>query len=162
MPVVNTKATAISNADATPRIANSPYIDSAMKRTAVGKVVVATTDSVNSVYRFARVPSGARISSIRRTHGAGGATGAVDIGVHRTAADGGAVVDADRFATAQAITAAAREVEQGPALAADKEKRLWEYLGLAADPGVDYDITATLTTVVAAQIDLALEVEYVL
>lgn len=158
MAVVNVKSTAISNADATPRIANSPYIDSGMARASVGKAAVAATDNVNSTYRTCRIPSNARINSIGLTNDAGGATGTVNIGLYRTAADGGAAVSASLFAAAKAVTAAQRDVEVGAALAADKEKRLWEYLGLTSDPGIDYDIVATLAQVVASGINLALEV----
>lgn len=162
MAVVNVKSTAISNADATPRIANSPYIDSAMKRAAVGKASIAAADSVGSTYRMARIPSSARIVSFSRTNGASGATGQVDVGLYRTAADGGAVVDSDILHNEMVLESAGNNVVAGQVAAGDKEKRLWELLGLTADPGVDYDVTLTLTEVCASGIDVAIDIEYVL
>lgn len=161
MAIEHLKSTPISNADAVPRIPNNPYVAGGLVRTAAGKAALTAAADVGSTYRLVRVPSSARITSIKRTNGASGATGQVDVGVYKTAADGGAVVDADIFENEAVLETAGVEVELGPAAAGDKEKRLWELLGLSADPGIDYDVALTVSEVMASGIDAALEVQWV-
>jgi len=76
-------------------------------------------------------------------------TGAADIGVYQTAANGGAVVSAALFGSAVVLTTALVHSdvthESGTYTVADVEKPLWQALGLSADPGIEYDIAATLT-----------------
>lgn len=166
MATVNTKSTAITNADATqPRIQSQDWIQKAGVFATVATVEVAAADDNNSVYRMVRVPSGARIHSIAIVSDAITAGTSYDVGVYKTAGDGaGAVVDADLFAAALDlsfgntapvdITYAARDI-------ADIEKRLWELLGLTSDPHKDYDICLTAGTVGTGAGTISLRVEYV-
>jgi len=69
----------------------------------------------------------------------------VNVGLHRTTEDGGAVVDADFFASAIDCNAAALapfpiQHESAVYGLEDIEKPLWEALGLSADSHKDYDI----------------------
>ena len=86
--------------------------------------------------------------------------GAADLGLYRTAADGGAVVSAGLFATAQSVAAANAA---GISLrfeaddVANVEKRIWELLGLSADPNLEYDVALTLTAAISASGTLALQ-----
>ena len=79
-----------------------------------------------------------------------GAAGAVDVGIYQTNDNGGAVVDADLFASAAALTAAQNNVdvtyESGQYTLAESEKPLWEVLGLSADSHREYDVVVTVTT----------------
>ena len=71
---------------------------------AVGYVANAADDSGTSIHRFCRVPSNARISQILFSTGDATTAGALDIGIYQTAENGGAVVDADLFASAVDLT----------------------------------------------------------
>lgn len=165
MAVANTKSTHITNADATPLVLTNDFISKGAMYETVGAVETLAADDANSVYRLCRVPSNARITSILLgTDAITGAT-ASDVGVYQTAANGGAVVDADFFATDVNISAAATAFTEvlleATATDIDKvEKRLWELLGLSADPGRDYDIAVTVNDVTAAG-TIAMKVKYV-
>lgn len=148
MAVVNTKSTVITNADATARTLTSSKITGGMYlREAVGTVEVAAADDNDSVYRFVRVPSNARITSVERANDA--ITGGTDynIGVHKTAADGGAVVSDNLFGDAIDMSSASAfqdiTYETTAANISKVEQELWQLLGLTTDPGLMYDITAT-------------------
>jgi hypothetical protein len=84
-----------------------------------------------------------------------GAGCAGDVGLYRTAADGGAVVDADFFASAVAIATAVNGTdityEAASAMDISKiEQRIWEVLGLTVDPNLEYDVAVTLTAATVA------------
>jgi hypothetical protein len=65
---------------------------------------VAATIAANDTVRLVRVPSNARISQVLLSTGDATTAGAVNIGVWQTNDNGGAVVDADLFASALALT----------------------------------------------------------
>lgn len=164
MPVVNTKSSAITNADAVPRVLNPGKTAGGTVREHVGTIEVATSDSVASVLRFARVRSSDRVSTVRFYCDAM-SSGAMDVGLYRTAADGGAVVDADFFASALAIASAVNgtevQHESGVYGIEDIEQPLWQGLGLTSDPGIFYDVAATITTVAGAAGTVSLKVQSV-
>lgn len=163
MAVVNTKATAISNADATPVVITNRILVRGPVFTACGTVEVAAGDDDGSVFRFVRVPSNARILSIVRFNDAITAGTAYEIGLHQTAANGGAAADADLFATTVDLSAASVVGVEQRFEAADIiniEKRVWELLGLTADSQRDYDLTFTGTTVGTAAGTISVEVRY--
>lgn len=163
MAVVNTKATAVSNADATPIVITNRIITRGPSFVACGTVEVAAADDDGSVFRFARLPSNARITSIVRFNDAITAGTAYEIGLHQTAANGGAAADADLFATTVDLSTASVVGVESRFEAANIdgiEKRLWELLGLTADPRVDYDLTFTGTTVGTAAGTISVEVRY--
>lgn len=154
MAVVNTKSTPVSNADATPVVLNKANVDGARERHKRGVVAAVSGDSIASVYRFFRVKSNDLVSRLTLDNATLGAACTMDIGIYKTAKDGGAVVDADLFASAVDMNAANRGLdvlrESGVITVADMEKRLWELLGLTADPGIDYDVCGTLVAAAAA------------
>ncbi len=165
MAVANTKSTAITNADATPIVITNRNIIKAPMFGACGTVEVAAADDNNSVYRMVRVPSNARITSLVSFNDvltlAAGAT-SWDLGVHQTAANGGAVVDSDAFASAVNFATASTagiELRFEAANIDTIEKRLWELLGLASDSQREYDIafTAISNSDVAGTISLEVE-----
>lgn len=167
MAVVNTLSTAITNADASPRVANSSYIECGKLRSSVGTVEVATGDSVGSVYRFCRLPSGARVVSIRIFCDALGGSSAYDCGIYQTAANGGAVVDADSFGSAVSTVSAitvGTEIRFEAADIAQVEKRIFEQAGIAlsADPYISYDLALTTTAVAASAGTISLVVQWVI
>lgn len=152
MAVVNTKATAVTNADATPPTANPLKLAGGRVKRSVGVIEAANGDSIGSVYRIARVHTSWSIDVVRLSCDAI-TTCAADVGVYDTAANGGAVIDADFFASAQSLASAlvhqdvTHEADAADAGAgyglADCEKTLGAALGLTTDKWVDIALTLT-------------------
>lgn len=160
MAVVNLKSAQITTQD-TGAAANG-FIAGGLARTEVDVVALANGDSIASTYRILRLPSNARISSLSLFCTAI-TSGAADVGIYQTTANGGAVVDADAFIAAQSIATASPglNVIGGNTLApASRTKRLWEALGLTADPQRDYDVVLTLTAATTAAGTAGLECVY--
>jgi len=165
MAVEALKSLALTNADATPTVFNNGRVARAPVQRALGYAIADAVASIGSTYRLARVPSNAFGLRVILSNTAFTTTGAGDIGIYQTAANGGAVVDADFFASAQLLTTALPNTEvtheSGVYGVNDKEKPLWEALGLSADPQIDYDVAITLTAAnQTAAADVALLVEY--
>lgn len=165
MAVANTKSTAITNGDATPNVLSSSTFCQGLLRESAGTVETLAADDAGSVYRLARVSSSARISSILLASDAITGASAVDVGLYQTAANGGAVVDADFFATDVDISTSAiafTEVllEATATDIAKCEMPLWQLIGLSADPNRDYDIAVTVNDVTAAG-TISMKVKYV-
>jgi hypothetical protein len=165
MAVVTTKSTQITNRDASPRILNNAYLAGAMVRHARGVANIANGDSIGSKYPVCSIPSNALPISVRKTHPDIGTTGTADVGLYKTTADGGAVVDADAFTAATVLNAGAvtkgELVAGNLATAANGEKRVWELLGLTSDPKIMYDVALTLTAASDAAGAVLIEVDYV-
>lgn len=148
--VVAVKSTTITNLDAAQKTKAKVFANGAPLKEWIETNEVANGDSVGSTYRFFRVPSWARVSELIADADDIGTTTTGDIGLYRTAEDGGAVVDADFFASALVLNAGAianSQVEHESAVVdlPNYGKRLWEQLGLTADPMVYYDVAVTLT-----------------
>lgn len=152
MAVVNRNSNTIANAIATPRVASNPAEGGpARLHEVAGLVTPAADDSANSIHRFVRVPSNASIREILFSSADASSAGAINLGVYETEENGGAVVDADLFASAFVLTDGPYEqqsliFESGEYTYAEALKPLWEVLGLAKDPGKEYDIAATIST----------------
>lgn len=146
-------AVVLVNSKAIADIASGKLVDSNIQnaplKESCGTVATTAADSIASKYRFFQLPSNARVSQILLSCTDLGSVGAVDIGLYRTLADGGAVVDADLFTSAQVLTSALINVdvthESGEYTLVEAEKPLWAVLGLTADPGIHYDVVATAT-----------------
>ena len=170
MAVETRKAAAITNRDATPAVFSNASVAKGSLLEAVGVVEVANGDSIGSKYVFFSIPSNARVSRMLLSSDAIAASGAGDIGIYQTTANGGAVVDADFFASAQVLTAAlvntdiTHEADAADAGAgfglADVEKPLWQALGLTSDPVRDYDVVMTVTTATGGAGTVALKGSY--
>lgn len=149
MAVVANKSTAITNATATPRVQNPLGLEGGEVKRRQGFAVIANGDSVGSTYRICRVRSSEYCDRIRLVAPDIGTTTAADLGLYDV--DGGAVVDADFFASAVVLNAGAIdsdvtfEAAAAGGLIANGEKRIWEALGLSADPHKEYDLALTLT-----------------
>ncbi len=148
MAVVAVKSTLITNADATPVVLNSPRVDGGSERVAVATAAITDTDSIGSTYRMFRVPSNAVMTDLRIYSPDIGTTTITDIGLY--AADGGAVADADFFASALSLKDGALNGtdvlhEAAVFTIANSGKELWDALALTSDPRVFYDVTLTLT-----------------
>lgn len=164
MAVVNTKSTHITNGDASPPVLTSSYIAAGVLRESVGTVEAAAADDNNSVYRMVRVPSNARITSILLASDAVTGSTDINVGVYQTAANGGAVVSDNVFGDAVDLSSATGFTEvllETTATDIDKvEKRLWELLGLSADPLRDYDIALTAIAAASAAGTYSMKVKW--
>jgi len=165
MAVVALKSTPITNRDATPAVLNEGRMSGGMVRHARGVITTGSADTTASTYRFFQLPSNALLIRLLLTTNGTGTVGAMDVGLYRTTADGGAVVDADLFSSAKLLTTAlvgfdALRESTTIAIAASDVKPLWQWAGLSADPRVIYDVVGTLTATVDAAHDMLLECDY--
>lgn len=141
------KSTSVTNADA--RTPNDTYYDRGDVFVSSGKATVAAADNDGQVYRICRLPSKARVISVKVTNGAITAGTDYDLGIYEIPDNGSAVVvkdclvDGDTMATARAIPT--ETLGTGNTL--DNEQRLWEAAALTADTKRDYDVCYTANTV---------------
>jgi hypothetical protein len=166
--VVNTKSKWITNADAAPMVPSNFKFAGGFLKAATGVCAVAAADDDTSVYRFVRLPSNCRITSVMVFNDAMTGSTSWDFGVYRTARDGGAVISVALFGSAIDLSAA--HAATGPlnvtyeATITDiskREKMLWELMGLATDPGYDVDVCGTANTVGSLAGNVAVDVFYV-
>lgn len=151
MAVVDRKSAAVTNETATPRVLNNPDSSAALLREKSNIIASAADDTQASVGRFHRIPSNCRVSQLLISAADATTAGAIDIGIYQTAENGGAVVDADLFASAFDLSGGPFNnydvtFESGQYTYAESETMLWEVLGLASDPCRDYDVAYTITT----------------
>jgi hypothetical protein len=145
------KSTWITNATATPPVLTDAAESVGVMKEAMGVATVSATQASGDVIRLCRVPSNARISEVLLSTADATTAGAINIGVWKTEGDGGAVVDADLFASALALTGGPfqnsdQTWESGEYTYAESGLPLWEVLGLSADPNLLYDICAEVST----------------
>ena len=164
MAVVTTKSTAITNRDAVPPSKGNLQQGPREVYEQVATVEVANGDSIASKLVFFSLPSNARLSALWLLCDAI-TSAAADVGIYRTTADGGAVVDADCFASAQSIATAITLGtnilhESGVLDISEIEQPLWQILGLTSDPGVMYDLVATLTAAATAAGTVSVRAQY--
>lgn len=157
MAAVNTKSTIVTNADATPPTLSAAHLGGGSCRIMAATVEVAVADDNASVYRMFRVLSNWRVHELLLWNDAITSGSAYDVGLYQTLANGGAVVDADCWASD--VTMVSARATSGPlnctfeALNIDKiEKSVWEVAAVAvttllADPVRWYDICLTADTV---------------
>lgn len=171
MGVVNKKGAAITNNTASPRVLNSSFVEGGLLRASVGVVDLAIADSTSSTLRFCKVPSSARVHSVRLWSPDVGTTSAMNVGLwsHATPDATGTVVDADFFATDLTMLAAQNGLEichEGDVTPGFNilraEKQIWEVLGLSSDPGIMYDVVGQLTGAIDATGAMCLKLEYVM
>lgn len=153
MAVVNTKTTQITNGDAGPTTLTNNQIVCGRVLSAVGTLEVAAADDDTSTFRFVRVHSSWLILSIRVYCDALTSGTSYDCGLYQTAANGGAVVDVDAFASAVSLASAittGTEIRFEASDIASIEKPVWEIAGLTSDPNRWYDVVLTANTIGSA------------
>jgi hypothetical protein len=163
MAVVALKTTSITTLDAGQEVAVTDH--GGRLRSIVGTVELGSADSIGSTYRLARLRSNQRVAAIWLFCDAI-TSAAADFGLYDTAANGGAVVDADAYASAQSIATA---INKSPVNAAFEARdianagnRVWQDAGASADTRKEYDLVATLTAAATAAGTLTVLVEYVI
>lgn len=162
------KSTWITNATATPVVLTNSNQSAGQCVSAKSVATVSATIPSGDIVRMVRVPSNARIDAVLLNTGDATTAGAIDIGIYQTEANGGAVVDADLFASALALTGGPfnnsdQTFESGEYTYAEAALPLWQVLGLSADSNREYDVCATVTTTGNGMgTTLGLEVKYVI
>lgn len=147
MAVVNVNSQIITDLDAVPVVKTNQLERGGKLRFMAGVAEFASSDAT-SVARVLRISSSALVDTLKFASDDLGTSGTVDIGLYRTTADGGAVVDADFFASAVDTDTAAVALtdvtyESGVVTIDNRAKALWAQLGLSSDPQVEYDIVVT-------------------
>lgn len=163
--MADVSTTLISNRAATPRVANDPWTNAQLKTTGPGQLEVSTAEDATDILSFCEVKSNAVIHGVLVSSDAAITSGAMDVGIYQTADNGGAVVDADFFASALAVgsglTKSDATHESGVYGIEDRDKPLWEALGLSEDPQISYVIAGTITTDMGAAGTIVVEALYV-
>lgn len=166
--MANVNSTWIGNAVASPKVLTNSNKSCGQMFSAKSVATVSATQASGDTIRMVRVPSNARIDAVLLTTGDATTAGNINIGVWQTADNGGAVVDADLFASALALTGGPfnrsdQTWESGEYTYAESCLPLWEVLGLSADPCREYDIVAQVsTTGDGMATTMVLEVQYVI
>lgn len=159
MAVDHVKSSFITNADASPSVANTAGEGGPARLSIVdGSAVGVASSSINSTYQFVRVPSNCKIKRLW-FESAAQTAGALDLGVYYatdgegkqpTALVAASAIDQDFFASAVVVSTAVviTEVtnESGTYTIDKRTQPLWQAVGLTADPGGYFDIVGTLTT----------------
>ena len=172
MAVVNVKSVTVQNYEAQPRILTSGYQAGANDIVANGIVACGATDSAGSVYRIGFIPSGARLEDIQIQNDANTAGTSYKLGVLFATADGGAVVVtySDQIFASGVSMAAARaawtsiynpSILNAGGLCANTNLRIWELLGLAADPYKEFHLAWSAVTPGTAGGNIATQYTYV-
>jgi len=133
-------------------------------RQIVATIEVTNGNAIGSTFRMARLRSNWRISMVRLFCDAI-TSAAADIGLYQTAANGGAVVDVDAYASAQSLATASLVGIETMFEARNIDKvanRVWQDAGLSADSQRDYDLVLTLTAAATATGTVSIIVEYVI
>lgn len=157
MAVVNVKSVIVSNYDAQPRILTSGFIAGSNDTIFTGIVTCGATDSANSVYRIGYIHSGTLVSDIYIQNDANTGGTSYKFGVALSTFDGGGlpVAGSDSIFATVVTMAAARNVWTAilnpsilaaGGLPANNNLRVWELLGLAADPFKEYHLIMTAVT----------------
>lgn len=158
MTIIDRRTIAINALDSTPIVRANPWVHGGNSKQFAGTVQAMAGDSVGSTYRMFRVGSWMRPVSLLLFCDAIG--GAADLGLYRTASDGGDAVKKALFASAHSMADAVSE-GQNIRFEADDianiEKRVWELLGLSADPNLEYDVTLTAVSMLQSSGTLALQ-----
>lgn len=162
MAVVTVRSNLVTNIAATPPLQNPVTQENARKRASACVATVTNGDSIASQYKMARVMSHWRLINLRLFNGAI-TSGAANLGLYRTDADGGAVVSAACYAAGASIASAtttgtellfsARPINQLSNL-------IWQDAGLSADPKLAYDLVFTLTAAATATGFLVLDLNF--
>lgn len=167
MAVVTTKALRISNAEAAVQTLDSVVVNHGRKRTVVALVSAVSGDSILSQYRFARVHSSWRVTSIKVFNDALGGTTAMNIGLYQTSANpnnGGAAVSATTYASALSLVAASTagvEAKYQNNSIANATRQVWQDAGATADTNRWYELVGALSAAVTSTGNIMVEVEYV-
>jgi len=143
MAAANRKSTQITNADASPRVANDVRSTHGRIRVSKATVETAAADDANSVYRFVRVHSSWSVFSIIIHNDATADATDMDVGLYQTAENGGAALDKDCYTDGADMSAGyLTGVEYAFTTRAIENigQRVYADGGESADTGLYYDL----------------------
>lgn len=164
MAVVTTKSALITARDSTPTNKSSLQTGPRRLYEQVATVEVGSADSIGSKYVLFSIRSCDRVSALVKKSDAI-TSAAADFGLYRTTADGGAVVSVSAFGSAVSLATAdvtGTDIthESGTYDISEIEMPVWQFIGLTADPGLTYDVVATLTAAATAAGTLTVHCQY--
>ena len=146
------KSVGVTNREASPSVRNNPGEGGSADKKWVKSHLASVTASLTttSIIRMVEVPAHCHVTDLYLKSAAQGA-GAFDIGVYRTNADGGAVVDQDYFASAVDCASAVVRTdvldESTTNTIAKQAQPLWQALGMTEPAkGVMLDICLVVKT----------------
>lgn len=142
------KSASITNNVATPLVLNTAGSGAPAPLFTVDDYATVTAAlSITSRIRLVRLPSTCKVKSVVFESEAQGA-GKFDLGLYYS--EGGAVIDADFFAsaidTASLVTPTEVVNESTQYSLNERSLPLWQAAGLSSDPGGFFDVTATVVT----------------
>lgn len=152
------KSGAITLLDSSPVVRVGSWIHGGAAKHYSGTLETVTADDTSSVYRFFRVGSWMRPTSLLLYCDAFSTSAAINIGLWKPTVEGGAVVDADFFSSAVVVSSAlngSNVLYESAAAASNMgienaEKRIWEVMGLTTDPNLEYDVACQPTSAITA------------
>jgi hypothetical protein len=150
MAVENRKSNIVGGLDASPATRENSDVFEGRIQQQAQFIESEAADDDGSIYRLFRVPSNARLSSLKQTNDVIANGTDYDWGVYQTLKNGGAVLAGGVALLAAAVDNSSARLQPAELLTidpADAEKPLWALLGLSADPSIEYDICATGNTV---------------
>lgn len=153
MAVVTIKSSQVTSRDAVPPIASNDFLSKGEIYEATGLCAIGATDNAASKYVFCSIPSGARITEVTIYSDAIlGAATAPTLDLQATTVNGSATVKSGFFGSPVLSSAVQTGTDvthttsgANTNLVSGAEKRVWENLGLAADPFLMYDVVLTST-----------------
>lgn len=165
MSATHEKTTNITNMDANLVVQAPAYQNHGRLRESIDSLEVPISEA-NSTYRLLRVFSSWRVSDLILDADDMGTTTTADVGLYDIDANGGAVIDANFFATAVSLKDGAVANsnithQSGVVDAANYGKPLWQQLNLTADPKKWMDIALTLVGAADAAGTATLRARYV-
>lgn len=123
-----------------------------------GAIAIANGDSATSKVYLGKIPSNAvplaGLSTLK--HGSITGVSDFDIGLEKD----GSTVEVDIFADGLTLASAGAKDPFAAIAVADQGKMVWELLGLATDPGCEYDIVGTLNADASAGASLSAQLLY--
>lgn len=120
-------------------------------REIIGVVTPAADEADDSIHRFLRVPTNARITDLLIAAADATLAGKYDFGLYYpTGVNDGAVIDRDLLSAAFDLSVGpfywSSVMAVGTTSIANSVKPLWELAGLSSDPGGHFDIVGTVET----------------
>jgi hypothetical protein len=145
-------------------VKTNPRVDNGDLKRKYATVAVPDASSIGSTFRMFQLSSSDTVEALILSCSAI-TSAAADVGLRRTLDDGGAVVDADFFASAQSVATAQAALnithESGEYPHTRKGMPIWQALNLTADPYLKYDVVVTFTAAATASGTLSLSCLYV-
>lgn len=159
------KSTLATNTFASPRVKTNPGEGMGTPFSRGTSFTLTTDHDATDVVALFPIPSNLCVNRVLFSTDGGATAGAADIGLYTLSDDGvtATAVDADEFASAQAVTSAAVDTdvtaEAGTTTIDERYKPIWEVLGLTEDPATTYWVAYTITTDIDATTVTGVRVE---